>query len=57
MAVSYLIWKYNIKYIYNIGAAGSTDYKNKLGDILHINRVTEYDRPKLIKKDLSQTGN
>jgi adenosylhomocysteine nucleosidase len=52
MAASYLIWKFKIKNIYNIGAAGSTGLNYKLGEIYHINKVIEYDRPRLIKKSL-----
>ena len=52
IATSYLIWKYNIPCIFNIGAAGATTIENRLGDIFHINKVIEYDRPRIIKKGI-----
>ncbi|MCP4129832.1 MAG: 5'-methylthioadenosine/S-adenosylhomocysteine nucleosidase [bacterium] len=51
MAASYLIYKHNTRVVVNIGAAGSTgSAAYEVGDILHINRVVEYDRPQLIRK-------
>jgi adenosylhomocysteine nucleosidase len=50
MAASYLVSKYNTEIIFNIGAAGATSTEIKTGDIFHINKVVEYDRPRLIKK-------
>jgi adenosylhomocysteine nucleosidase len=50
MAASYLINTYNTKIIFNIGAAGATTDAYKVGDIFHINKVVEYDRPRLLKK-------
>ena len=52
MAASYLVWKYNVTCIYNIGAAGSTTTDKKPGELYHINKVVEYDRPGVIKKGL-----
>jgi adenosylhomocysteine nucleosidase len=48
MATSYLISKYNINFVLNIGAAGSSTADKKLGDIFHVNKVIEFDRPKLL---------
>ena len=52
MAASYLINKYNTGIIINIGAAGATRSDCKIGDIFHINKVVEYDRPRLFRKGL-----
>ncbi|MFH0976056.1 MAG: hypothetical protein V1874_09770 [Spirochaetota bacterium] len=52
MAASYLIYKYNTKIIFNIGAAGSTTTGKKLGDIFHIEKAVEYDRPKIFSKGI-----
>jgi len=48
IAATYLILKYQTEIMYNIGAAGSTTEDYKPGDILHIDSVIDYDRPKLI---------
>jgi nucleoside phosphorylase len=48
MAAAYLICRYGIDALYNLGAAGSVRNGFSLGDILHIDRVFEPDRPKLM---------
>ncbi len=48
IAATYLITKYKVEIMYNIGAAGSTSESFNLGDILHIDSVIDYDRPTLI---------
>ena len=48
IAATYLILKYQTEIMFNIGAAGSTTEDYNLGDILHIDSVIDYDRPKLI---------
>lgn len=48
IASTYLITKYKTEVMYNIGAAGSTTENYKLGSILHIDSVIDYDRPTLI---------
>ena len=50
VAASYLVWKYRIDHLYNIGAAGSTKREKKIGDIFHIDNVIEYDRPLLANR-------
>jgi adenosylhomocysteine nucleosidase len=52
MAASYMKNKYNTEIIFNIGAAGATTAEYNIGDIFHINKVVEYDRPRLLKKGL-----
>ncbi len=52
MAASYLVYKYNSEIIFNIGAAGATTENYEIGDIFHINKVVEYDRPRLLKKSM-----
>lgn len=52
IATSYSILKYKTDYMFNIGAAGSTKMDIGIGEIFHIDRVIEYDRPRL--KDKSQ---
>lgn len=47
VAASYLIWKYGIKIIFNIGACGATTTDKTVGNIFHVDKVIEYDRPKL----------
>jgi len=48
IAASYLIDKYDIAQLFNIGACGSTNSKFNVGDILHINRILDYHRPRLL---------
>ena len=44
MAASYLIYKYNIQTLLNIGAAGSTVSDFDISDIFQINKIIELDR-------------
>jgi len=48
IAATYLITKYKTEIMYNIGAAGSTTENLKLGEILHVDSVIDYDRPTLV---------
>ncbi|MBN2041639.1 MAG: hypothetical protein JW864_16505 [Spirochaetes bacterium] len=52
MAAAFLIREYSVNRIFNIGAAGAAKSGIKLGDMFHINKVIEYDRPRLFKKGL-----
>ncbi len=54
MAVAYLICKYEIETIYNLGAAGTVRSDMILGDIFHIDKVLELDRPKLMTKGIRE---
>lgn len=47
IAATYLIIKYKTETMFNIGAAGATTDGFRFGDILHIETVIDYDRPKL----------
>jgi len=47
IASTCLIMKYNTETMFNIGAAGATTGNIRFGDILHIESVIDYDRPKL----------
>lgn len=48
IAATYLITKYNTNVMFNIGAAGSTTENYRMGDILHVDSVIDYDRPSLV---------
>lgn len=48
MAASYLIFKYGIRQMFNLGAAGAAADGFSVGDILQISSIIEYDRPALI---------
>lgn len=50
IATTYIINEYKLSKIVNIGAAGSTTSTFTVGQILHIDRVIEYDRPHLLNK-------
>ncbi len=52
IGTSYIIWKYNTEIIFNIGAAGSATADRKIGDICHIEKIIEYDRPKFLTNGL-----
>jgi adenosylhomocysteine nucleosidase len=52
MATSYLISKYNVNSVLNIGAAGASTAEKKIGDIFHINKTVEFDRPKLLNNGI-----
>jgi nucleoside phosphorylase len=47
MASSYMIWKYKPSYIFNIGSCGAVRKEINVGDIYHISRIIELDRPRL----------
>lgn len=47
MATAYSCYKFNPACICNLGAAGATDFSHPLGEIFHINKIIEYDRPEL----------
>ena len=47
MATTYSCYKFNPSCICNLGAAGATDFSHLLGEIFHINKIIEYDRPEL----------
>ncbi|MBN2401259.1 MAG: hypothetical protein JXN64_02565 [Spirochaetes bacterium] len=52
MAASYLISKYKTDCIFNIGSAGSSTTQKNPGDIFHIYKVIEFDRPKFLNNSL-----
>jgi len=54
MAAAYLVCKYEIEAIYNLGAAGAVRTDMKLGDIFHIDKVLELDRPRLMTKGIRE---
>ncbi|OGP97161.1 MAG: hypothetical protein A2Z39_04210 [Deltaproteobacteria bacterium RBG_19FT_COMBO_46_9] len=45
MATAYMCSKFDPKWIMNLGAAGATQASRELGDIYHIEKVIEPDRP------------
>lgn len=45
---AYLINRYQPSCIINLGSAGATGMKFKVGDILHVEKVYELDRPRLV---------
>ena len=45
MATALCCQRYSPKWICNLGAAGATSCSHPLGEIYHIEKVTEYDRP------------
>ena len=47
IAASYTIWKYSPACVFNIGSAGAVKNNIKLGDIFHINKIVELDRPRV----------
>ncbi len=47
LATSYMIRELGCRRIINVGAAGSTGQDCDVGDIYHIEKVIEYDRPKM----------
>jgi nucleoside phosphorylase len=47
MASSYMIWKYRPACVFNIGSAGAVKNTIKVGDIFHIDKIAELDRPRL----------
>jgi len=53
MTSAYCCEKFNPACIFNLGAAGAAASTHHLGEIFHINKIIEYDRPELITKKLS----
>lgn len=51
IATAHLIGKYRPHQIYNIGAAGAVDLNFEIGDILHVDKVYELDRPRLLSDE------
>jgi nucleoside phosphorylase len=51
IATTYLIEKHRLSRICNIGAAGAVDRNFEIGDILHIDKIYELDRPRLLSDD------
>jgi nucleoside phosphorylase len=47
IATAHLIEKLGLTRICNLGAAGAVDRNFKIGDILHIDKIYELDRPRL----------
>jgi adenosylhomocysteine nucleosidase len=52
VALAYLAVKYGIGVAVNLGAAGATSGRLELGNIRHVNRVIEYDRPHVIGREM-----
>ncbi|RZB37910.1 MAG: adenosylhomocysteine nucleosidase [Desulfobacteraceae bacterium Eth-SRB2] len=50
MATGYLCYKCHPARVYNLGAAGATDFSHALGENFHIIEIIEYDRHKLTTK-------
>lgn len=51
-ALAYLVMKHGIGVAVNLGAAGATSGLPGLGNIMHVNRVIEYDRPHVMKREM-----
>lgn len=47
MASTYMICKYSPKIVFNIGSCGAVKKEIKVGEIYHINKIIELDRPRL----------
>jgi nucleoside phosphorylase len=54
VATAMLAVKYDIRQIFNLGAAGALASGRNVGDILHISGVYEHDRPSLLGKSLNE---
>lgn len=50
IAATFFMHEYKINSIVNLGAAGSTTTSFTVGQILHIDKVIEYDRPHILNK-------
>jgi len=48
MGTVYCCQKFKPACICNLGAAGAAGFSHRLGEIFHINRIIEYDRPQLM---------
>ncbi len=55
VALAYLAVKYGVRVAVNLGAAGSTTGLLALGDIRHVNRIVEYDRPRVMGREMRVT--
>ena len=47
MAAAYCCQRFNPSCIVNLGAAGASGFSHPLGEVFHINKIFEYDRPEL----------
>ena len=47
MAAAYCCQSFNPSCIVNLGAAGASGFSHPLGEVFHINKIFEYDRPEL----------
>jgi len=56
MAVAYLACAHSLSLVLNLGAAGCTRAGFSVGEIYHIDRVIEHDRPHLITKKERMTA-
>jgi len=45
MAVAYFCQNFNPVSICNLGAAGATQFSHSLGEVFHVTKIFEYDRP------------
>jgi len=50
VATTYILERFKPTCICNLGAAGATDFSHGLGEILHITKIFEYDRPEFKSK-------
>ena len=55
VALAYLAVKHGVRVAVNLGAAGSTTGNLGLGDIRHVNRIVEYDRPHVMGREMRVT--
>jgi adenosylhomocysteine nucleosidase len=51
IATAHLIERHHLSRICNIGAAGAVDRNFEIGDIYHIDKIYELDRPRLLSDD------
>lgn len=52
MAALFIVVKYNVEIIYNLGAAGALRAGMSVGDIFQIDRVIESDRPRIAGREM-----
>ncbi len=53
MATAYCCQKFKPSCIFNLGAAGASGFSHPLGQIYHVDKIFEYDRPKLTSNELT----
>jgi len=53
MATAYCCQKFKPSCIFNLGAAGASGFSHPLGEIYQIDKIFEYDRPKLTSEELT----